>query len=295
MKSTVSISKLIAGTMKWGQWGSRFTTSQYLEMIEICLANGITTFDHADIYGHYTTEEEFGKALSEKPSLRQQVQLISKCGIKMITPNRPANKIKSYDTSGEYIINSVNNSLKNFHTDYLDILLIHRPDPLMDPDDIADAFTALKKQGKVKEFGVSNFTASQTDLIHSIFPVRFNQLEISVLELQPFLDGNLNYCMQNKLMPMAWSPLGGGNIFTDQTNERYKRIVAVATILAEIHNALPEQILLAWLLLHPSYIVPVLGTSKAARIDVAMKAASISLTREEWFMVWRASTGKEVP
>ena len=295
MKQAVSISKLIAGTMKWGHWGARFNTHQYLEMIETCLENNITTFDHADIYGHYTTEEEFGKALREKPALREQIQIISKCGIRMTTPNRPSYKIKSYDTSRDHIINSVNNSLINFNTDYLDILLIHRPDPLMDPHEVAEAFTSLKKDGKVIAFGVSNFNQDEMELLHSIFPLAYNQLEISVLELQPFLDGSLHHCMLKSITPMAWSPLGGGNIFIEQNNERYKRIVAVATLLAEKYHALPEQILLAWLFMHPSGIIPVLGTSKAARINIAMKATAVTLEREEWYMIWRASTGKEVP
>ncbi|HUR11566.1 MAG TPA: aldo/keto reductase [Flavitalea sp.] len=291
---TNSLSKLIAGTMKWGQWGARFSTEQYLTMIKRCLDLGVSTFDHADIYGHYTTEEEFGVALKQEPSLRHKMQLISKCGIRMVTPNRPAHKIKSYDTSRKHIIESAHRSLENLHTDFLDILLIHRPDPLMDPDEIAEAFTQLQTQGKVKAFGISNFNAQQSALIESRFPVGYNQLEISIVEVEPFLDGTLHHCMLSKIVPMAWSPLGGGNIFIDQEEERNKRIVAVASILAEKYNAMPDQVLLSWLLCHPAGIVPVLGTSKAERIDVAMKATSIKLEREEWFLLWRASTGTEV-
>jgi predicted oxidoreductase len=280
--------------MKWGQWGSKFSAAQYREVIDACLALGVTSFDHADIYGHYTTEAEFGAALKEMPTLRNNMQLITKCGIKMVTPNRPGNKIKSYDTSGEYIIQSAENSLKNLHTDYIDVLLIHRPDPLMHPDEIATAFTQLKTSGKVLHFGVSNFTPSQVEMIASRFPVITNQVEISILHLKPFVNGVLDQCITKNIIPMAWSPLGGGNLFTPGDDERNRRVVAAAGILAAQHQATPDQVLISWLLQHPSRIIPVLGTAKIERIKTALEATNIKLSREEWFMLWRASTGQEV-
>src|SRR5258706_15688787 len=141
---SIKLSPVIAGTMKWGAWGARFSKEKYLQMIEECIALGVTTFDHADIYGDYTTEEEFGSALKENPSLRKQIQIITKCGIRRFTVNRPEHKISYYDTSKHHIITSVERSLKNFHTDYIDVLLIHRPDPLMHPAEIAEAFEILK-------------------------------------------------------------------------------------------------------------------------------------------------------
>lgn len=289
-----SFSPVVAGTMNWGQWGSRFSTSAYLELIEQCIAENITTFDHADIYGHYTTEEEFGKALALKPSLRQKIQLITKCGIKMVAPNRPSHTIKSYDTSKEHIIYSVENSLHNLHTDFIDLLLIHRPDPLMDPDEIAGAFQQLKDQGKVLQFGVSNFTPSQTDMLSNRFPVSVNQLEISILHLHPFVNGSLDQCLEKRIIPMAWSPLGGGSLFNNPEDDRKKRILAAAEILSAKYNTTPDQLLLSWLFLHPSGILPVMGTTKIERLKAAMAAVSIKITREEWFMLWRASTGHEV-
>ena len=295
MSQHLQLSKVIAGTMKWGAWGSKFSTDQFLKIIEECISLGVTTFDHADIYGHYTTEADFGKAIALKPQLRDHMQLISKCGICMVTPNRPHHKIKYYDTSREHILRSVENSLVNLHTDYLDILLIHRPDPLMDPDEIAEAFTQLKNQGKVNHFGVSNFSPSQAELILSRFPIMTNQIELSVLQLKPFLDGTLDQCINKNMIPMAWSPLGGGNIFAELEDERNKRIVAVAGFLSEKYNAGPDQILLSWLLQHPSEVIPVLGTSRIERVQAALEATNISITREEWFMLWRASIGKEIP
>jgi predicted oxidoreductase len=294
LNSAIQFSPVIAGAMKWGQWGAKFSTAQYQATIEACMALGITSFDHADIYGHYTTEEEFGAALKKLSSLRPKMQLISKCGIKMVTPNRPAHIIKSYDTSRTHIIQSAENSLKNLQTNYLDVLLIHRPDPLMHPDEIAEAFTQLQKAGKVLHFGVSNFTPLQTEMILSRFPIFINQIELSILQLKPFVNGVLDQCITKNIIPMAWSPLGGGNLFKPSDDERNLRVVAAATILANKHDAAADQILLAWLLQHPSGIIPVLGTVKPERIRAALDAKKIALSREEWFMLWRASTGQEV-
>ena len=287
------MSPVIAGTMKWGAWGAKFSTKDYLLMIQTCLEHNISTFDHADIYGHYTVEEEFGQALLLDTSIRKKIQLITKCGIQMLSTNRPDHKIKSYNTSKQFIITSVENSLKNFNTDYIDLLLIHRPDPLMEPVEIAEAFTILKQQGKVLQFGVSNFTPSQIDMIHNVFPLVANQVEISILKLDSFTDGTLDYCQKQKIIPMAWAPLGGGNIFNAE-DERSKRVIAVSQLLSEKYNVLPEQILLAWLLKHPSKIKPVLGTAKHERIKLALEATRINLLREDWFVLWRASTGDEV-
>jgi len=287
-------SRIIAGTMKWGIWGSKFSSEDYEHMMKECISMGVTTFDHADIYGNYTTEEEFGRVLKQEPSLRQQMQLITKCGIQMVTAKRPQHIIKSYDTSFEHIIESVEASLKNFSTDYIDCLLIHRPDPLFNADEVAKAFTQLKEQGKVLQFGVSNFRKWQVDLLNSRFNVEVTQIECSVLRLEPFVDGTLDHCQQHHITPMAWSPLSGGNVFADMEDERNIRIIAVASFLAEKYQSSADIILLSWLLAHPSGILPVLGTSKAKRVKDAVAATQIKLEREEWFMLWRASTGKEV-
>jgi predicted oxidoreductase len=291
----LQLSPVIAGCMKWGQWGVNYTTTQYLQLIEDCIASNITSFDHADIYGDYTVEEEFGEALKLNPSLRGKIQLISKCGIRRFTPNRPEHLIHSYDTSKEHIISSAERSLKNLCTDHLDLLLIHRPDPLMHPHEIAEAFSKLKQQGKVLHFGVSNFTPSQMDMMMTGFAVEFNQLEISVVQTDPFHDGSLDKCIQHNIRPMAWGPLGSGKLHNNDGNERSKRILAVADLLAEKYNMNTEQILLAFVFKHPSGIIPVIGSTKIERLRSAFDAASIDLKREEWFMLWRASKGHEIP
>lgn len=290
----MNFSAIIAGTMKWGIWGARFNTAAYEQMIKDCLSVGVTTFDHADIYGDYTTEAEFGEVLKNEPSLRSKMQIITKCGIQKVSPNRPEHKIKSYDTSYDHIIQSVENSLNNLSTDYIDCLLIHRPDPLFNADEVAKAFTYLKEQGKVLHFGVSNFKRWNVDLLNSRFSVEVNQVECSLLHLESFLDGTLEYCQQHHITPMAWSPLGAGNLFVETDDERIQRISAVAGILAEKYNTSADAILYSWILTHPSGIHPVTGTTKPERIRSATEALNIKMEREDWFMLWRASTGKEV-
>lgn len=292
MKNT-SISSPVAGCMRWGVWGAAFTTGEYRQMIESCLQYGINSFDHADIYGDYTTEAEFGEVLKETPSLRHHMKLITKCGIRMMSTNRPEHKIKSYDTSAAHIIQSVENSLNHFGTDYLDVLLIHRPDPLLDPSEVAEAIEQLKQQGKVLSFGVSNFLPHQADLLSKYTLIEYNQVEISLLHLNPFSDGTLEHCIKNNIIPMAWAPLGGG-LFTDENHPRYRAITTTASELAEKYNTGLNEILLAWLHTHPSGIQTVIGTTKIERLLQAKVASGIRLEREDWFRLLLASTGEDV-
>lgn len=288
-------SKLIAGTMKWGSWGAQFDRSAYCEMIAHCIDLGINSFDHADIYGDYSTEAEFGAATAFMGLSRNSFKLITKCGIRLVSPERPGHKIKSYDSSREHIVSSVERSLKNLKTDYLDCLLLHRPDPLLDPAEVAETFRVLFDSGKVLTFGVSNFSISQVDLITSYYPIAVHQIEVSIIQLQPFLNGTLDQCLKNTIVPLAWSPLGGGNLFSPSaSDERSKRLIATASYLAEKYNCTPDLVLLSWLFSHPSGIHPVLGTSRKERIKSACQAIDIQLTREDWFFLWRASTGIEV-
>ena len=283
----------VAGCMRWGKWGAGFTTTEYREMIEACLENGITAFDHADIYGDYTTEAEFGAALKEAPSLRAHLRIISKCGIQMVTDNRPAHLVKSYNTSAQHIISSVERSLEHFGTDHLDLLLIHRPDPLMNPVEVAGAIELLKQQGKILQFGVSNFYPHQAETLMKHTRIEYNQLEISILHLPPFTNGMLDHCLQYQIVPMAWAPLGGG-ILNDDGHPRFRSIISTATVLAEKYETGVNEILLAWLHRHPSGILPVIGTTKIERLIQAKNAAGILLDRDDWFKLLAASTGEDV-
>ena len=289
----IQFSNPIAGCMRWGKWGENFSTTDYRKMIESCIEIGTTTFDHADIYGHYTTETEFGNALKEDSALRSKIQIISKCGIQMLSENRPLHQIKSYNTSKEHIIQSVENSLQNFGTDYLDVLLIHRPDPLMNPTEIAEAVEQLKQQGKIVQFGVSNFLPHHVNMLQAFTEIEINQIEISIFHLDSFTDGTLDHCIENNILPMAWSPLGGGKLI-DENNPRSQNIQATASLLATKYNTGIDEILIAFLLKHPAQIIPVLGTTKIERIKKAQAAKSIPLNSEDWFKLYTASTGKDV-
>ena len=288
-------SRIVAGCMNWGEWGANLSVDQTQKLIENCLNIDVTTFDHADIYGHYTTETLFGKALKKNSALRERMQLVTKCGIKLITPNRPDHTMKSYDLTKEYIVNSVDQSLLNLNTDYIDLLLVHRPSPLMCPEEIAEAFSQLKKEGKVRSFGVSNFTPSQFEMLDTLVPLETNQIELSPLHLSPFIDGTLDQCIKNKVKPMGYSTLAGGKFFEEQPDVRVQRINKIVNTLAEKYDVGPDQILFSWILKHPSMIFPIVGSTKIKRIQAAVSALKVAITTEEWFMIWEASTGEEVP
>lgn len=284
-------SKIIAGCMTWGVWGKNLKTKEMNSLIDTCLENGITTFDHADIYGDYTTEASFGKAFIESKVNRDQVQLISKCGIQYIGKTRN-NKVKHYNYSKEYIVWSVEESLKNLQTEYLDLLLLHRPSPLMQADEVSEAISQLKSQGKIIDFGLSNFTPSQTSLIASKNAIKVNQIEVSLTQFASMLNGNLDYMQTHNIRPMAWSPLG--TFFKEDTDQN-KRIKAELVHLCKKYNATESQLLLAWLHKHPAKIIPVIGTTNKQRIREANQAHIISLETEDWFSLLVASQGHKVP
>jgi predicted oxidoreductase len=278
--------------MRWGIWGNNFTTEQYETIIYQCLSIGLNEFDHADIYGHYTTEADFGRALKNNSSLRGQLKLITKCGIQMITPNRPAHEIKSYNTSAAHIETSVNNSLRNLETDYIDTLLIHRPDLLLNPIEVAETIHKLKKAGKIKFFGVSNFSTSQVNLLEKYIKIDAHQVEISVTNLDAYTNGVLDQCQINQIKAQAWSPWGNG-LFSEKT-EKHLRILETASLLANKYDTGVNEILLAFLYAHPAKITPVIGTTQFARIKLAKDAMHIELAGEDFYKLVTASTGHEV-
>ncbi|PAE18337.1 oxidoreductase [Bacillus sp. 7504-2] len=290
----LSFSRIIQGLWRLNEWP--LSDEGLLSLIEKCLELGITTFDHADIYGGYQNEALFGKALALKPSIREKIELVTKCGIKLVSKARPEHKIKHYDTSKEHIMMSVENSLRNLEADYLDVLLIHRPDPFIDPGEVAEVFTRLNEAGKVKHFGVSNFTPSQFEMLNSYlpFPLVTNQIEISVSQLQPFQDGTIDQCLQKRVAPMAWSPLAGGAIFSGEDEKSVRIKKALQEVGEELGIAEIDKIMLAWLLLHPAKIMPIIGSGKMERIKAAAESLQIALTRQQWFKIWIASTGKDV-
>ena len=283
-------SELIAGTMRWGVWGANHSVKEIQKLIDVCVEENITTFDHADIYGSHTTEELVGNAWKDMDLKRENLQFISKCGIVMNSDKKPS-ALKYYNYDKDYILNCVDESLSNLKTDYLDTLLLHRPSPLMNPEVIAEAFTVLKDAGKVKEFGVSNFSVSQFELINQYVPLVTNQIEISVNEISSFENGILDQLMSKGLRPTAWSVMG--SYFSDQSDENI-RIKKVIVELCDKYNAEENQILLAFILKHPSKIIPVIGTSKAGTIRTLSQTLQIDLDLEDWFRILESIRGKEV-
>lgn len=283
------LSPIIAGTMNWGIWDKKLNTIEMAHIIKVCVENKITTFDHADIYGNYTTEADFGKAFKQSLVDRNTIQLVSKCGIQHV--NGRANKIKHYDYSKAYIIWSVENSLKNLQTDYLDVLLLHRPSPLMVADEIAEAVAQLKKEGKIIDFGVSNFTSSQTELLRQKTEINYNQIQFSATHYESMLDGSLDYMQLHNIRPMSWNPLG--TVFREDI-EQTRRLKKLLVQLVEKYHLGSDTILLAWIIKHPAGIIPVAGTVNIARIQALMKAVELDLEQEDWFAIWTESMGKKV-
>ena len=289
---SVELSPIIAGVMNWGVWDKNLNTNEFTHLINLFIENGITTFDHADIYGGYTTEASFGKALSESKIDRKKIQLITKCGIQYTSENRPNNSIKHYEYSKDYIIWSAENSLKNLQTDYLDVFLLHRPSPLMQADEIAEAVSKLKADGKILSFGVSNFTPFQTELLRQKTEISFNQVQFSATHHEAMLDGSLDYMQIHNIKPMAWNPLG--TVFRENTDQTFRLRQLLAKLVEKYHIG-SDIILLAWIMQHPARISPVAGTVNSGRIQQLMKAKSLVLDKQDWFAIWTESMGHKVP
>lgn len=277
------LSRIVAGAWRWNE-ASGATVEK---LIRSSLEAGITSFDHADIYGDYSNEETFGNVLGKDPGLRKRMQLITKCGIRLISKKWPTSRIKHYDTSREHILHSVDESLRKLRTDFIDLLLIHRPDPLMDPEEVSETFGLLKQNGKVLYFGVSNFTGTQFEMLQGYlpFPLVTNQVEVSLGRIHTLTDGTLDTLMKLKVCPMAWSPLGGGKLIAGSGDMRPQR---------EKYDATEAQLSLAWLLKHPSGMFPIIGTTQPGRIFESVKATEIDLERQDWFDMLKIATGKDV-
>ncbi|WP_226064839.1 aldo/keto reductase [Kaistella polysaccharea] len=286
----MNFSPIIIGTMRWGIWGANHSIRNVQQLIDTAMTENLTSFDHADIYGDYTTEKLFGDAFSDMKIDRNKIQLISKCGIEMPCTNRNFH-LKSYNYSKDYILKSVDTSLKNLKTDYLDLLLLHRPSPLLNPLEIGEAFSILREEKKVRHFGVSNFSPSQFDLVNDAFPIITNQVEISINETKALYDGTLDQMMLKKLQPMAWSVMG--NYFSENS-EQNKRIENVVLDLCQKYQAEENQILLAFILKHPANVIPIIGTSRVEKIKEFKQSLGLELSREDWFRLLEASNGKEV-
>ena len=266
------------------------------QKIDACLAAGITTFDHADIYGHYTCEGLFGRALAEAPALRDRMEIITKCGINAVCDNRPGVRVNHYDSSAAAIERCVERSLRELHTDRIDLLLIHRPDWLTSAEETARGLQRVMQTGKVKHVGVSNYNPHQFALLTRCLgqvPAT-NQIEVSLLRMEAITDGTLDQCQAAEVHPMAWSPLAGGRLITGEQPEAQRARAALARIAAE-YGASAEQIALAWVAALPSRPQVVIGTNQLDRIRDAAGSTRLTLERQHWYELWTAAQGRNVP
>ena len=285
------LSRIVAGMWRMNEWN--MTVAQRVDFLEQCLAMGVSSFDHADIYGGYGVEAVFGEALAAQPSLRARMQIVSKCGIKLLSDARPEHTIQHYDTSAGHIAASVENSLRQLGTGHLDLLLIHRPDPLMDFDEIADTFGRLRRDGKVLHFGVSNFSRHQFESLNRRIALATNQVEFSPLQTAPLFDETFDGLQDLGVAPMIWSPLAGGQLFKGGA-EAGERLRAVIGQVAEQVGQPFASVVFAWIMQLPCKPLPLTGSGRIEAIADAVRATQFSLSRSQWFEILRAARGHEV-
>ena len=286
------LSPVVAGLWKMHQWP--LGAQGRLRWIEGAVELGITSFDHADIYGGYSVEALFGEALALAPGLRQRLQIVTKCGIRLPHPARPGLAVKHYDSGAAHLQASVDASLAALRCGHIDLLLVHRPDPLTHPDEIARCFERLRAAGKVREFGVSNHTPAQFAALHRRIALVTHQVEFSALQMKALADGTLEQAADLGLPPMIWSPLGSGRLITGD-DEHARRVRAALQPLADAHGVSLATVALAWVMRHPSRPRPITGSGRLEALAEAVAATRLVLDREAWTSVWRASMGHDVP
>ena len=287
-----ALSRIVGGAWRLGDWN--FSVEERVRWIEGCLDLGITTFDHADIYGNYGCEALFGEALAAAPQLRERLQIVTKCGIRMVSSARPEHRLGHYDTSAAHVERSVDNSLAALRTDHLDVLLIHRPDALMDADALAACFDRLRAAGKVRHFGVSNFTPSQFALLHKRIPLVTNQIEASPLHIAPFYDGTLDQAQDLGVAPMIWSALAGGRLFTGGDADA-QRVRGVLARIAGARGISVTTLVYAWLLRHPARLIPLTGSRRLDAMREAVAALDVEIDAQTWYEIWVAGNGAPAP
>lgn len=291
LNSDVSLSRLIYGMWRIGD-DADTSTIHVQAKIESCLSQGITTMDQADIYGGYEAEEILGNAL-KGTNLRDKIEIVTKCDIVAPAGRYSDAKVKYYDTSRAHVMASVEHSLRLTGTDYVDLLLIHRPDPMMDAEETGAALDEIVASGKAKSVGVSNFKLHDWTLLQSAMssPLVTNQIELSLLAHEGFTNGDVAYLQERKVAPMAWSPLGGGSLFSQEN----KMLLNALKAIGEVSGVDETAVAVAWLLAHPAKIMPVMGTNSLARIGKISDALKVKMDRETWFELYSIALGSEVP
>ena len=287
----LTFSPVVAGLWRLASWS--LDVAARVHWIEQALELGITTFDHADIYGDYRAEALFGEALKAVPELRARMRLVTKCGIRLRSAERPY-PLNYYDTAAGYVRAQVEQSLRNLHTEQLDLVLIHRPDYLMDAAALADTFRTLTAEGKVAHWGVSNHSASQFALLHQHHPLATNQLELSPLAMGALDDGTLDQAQHLGLRPMIWSPLGGGRLFQPDDPQALRVRETMLPIAGRLGISLAT-LAYAWILRHPSRPYPITGTGRIDGLREAVAALDVHLDAQDWYAIWTAGKGHPVP
>lgn len=291
--SAFHLSPIVAGAWRLAEW--QLSIEQRLAWIEGTIERGLTSFDHADIYGGYRVETLFGEALAASPGLRERLQLVTKCGIKLIGHARPSHETHCYDTSAGHIVASVENSLRALRTDRIDLLLIHRPDALMDADEVAATFERLRRDGKVLHFGASNFAPSQFELLDQRIRLETNQVECSPLQMAPIHDGTFDQAQRLRRRPMIWSPLAGGRLFSEDSAAAHRVRSVMGEIGAKLGGVSITTLAMAWLLRLPCRPHPLIGSRRLAVAEEAVAALDLRLSNDDWYRIWSAASGHEVP
>lgn len=295
LNDTLELSRIVHGHWRLQEW--KLSSQEINTLIHNVIDLGISSFDHADIYGNYGCEQLFGEALKRDKNLRKDIQIITKCGVKLISDKFPNIKVKHYDYSYKHIVSSVENSLANLQTDHIDVLLLHRPSPFFAPEEVAKAFAHLRKSGKVLHFGVSNFSRQQFEMLDSYLdaPLVTNQVEISPYCLEHFDNGNIDFFLEKRIRPMAWSPLAGGQLMNPQNEKSQRLSSALSEVAHELNIESIDKIIYAWLLQHPAGIMPIAGTQHISRLQSAVEALSVKMNIEQWTKIYIASSGEELP
>ena len=289
--------------MAYGVWrlseATDTSVNANLARIDACLAQGITTFDHADIYGDYRCEALFGEAIKARPALREQMEIVTKTDIMLLSKQWPTTRVKHYDTTPAHVTASVDRSLQRIGVDVIDLMLIHRPDPLCDATALGACLDSLIDSGKVRGVGVSNFMPWDADLLQSRMKHRLqtNQIELSLLQTAPFINGQIAHAQQHHMPVMAWSPLGGGRLHSQaaQAGTAAARLAPKLTELAQASGTDPTAVAMAWLMHHPVGVLPVMGSNQLDRIGAFSQALKVPMDRQTWYELYELANGHEVP
>jgi predicted oxidoreductase len=289
--------------MAYGVWrlseATDTSVNANLARIDACLSQGITTFDHADIYGDYRCEALFGDAIKARPSLRDQIEIVTKTDIMLMSQQWPTTRVKHYDTSHAHVTASVERSLQRIGVEVIDMLLIHRPDPLCDATALGACLDGLVDSGKVRGVGVSNFMPWDVDLLQSRMKHRLqtNQIELSLLHTAPFTNGQIAHAQLHHMPLMAWSPLGGGRLHSQatQTGTAAARLAPKLQALAHATGTDTTAVAMAWLMHHPVGVLPVMGSNQISRIEAFQQASQVPMDRQTWFELYELANGCSVP